>query len=513
MLQIKDLSIYMKNDGRPLVERLTINLNSNDKVAVIGEEGNGKSTLLRAIYDVESISDYAVCEGAVFKKRCIIGYLPQLLEDKYLNRKLGEYFTLFHVTDAKNAGQYARLLTELGLEVGKEDYARLLSTFSGGEKIKIQLLSILLSSPDVLLLDEPTNDIDIDTLVWLETFINTCRIPVMYVSHDEMLIENTANVILHMEMHKRKSECSHTISRLSYSEYIKVRKYNLEKQDQIATMQRAEYAKQMERWKKIHDKVEKDQENISRQDPASGRLLKKKMKSVKSQEKRFMREKEDFTEFSDAEEAIFLRFYDGQYINTSKRVLDMELDYLKIGDKVLSADVKLYVKGGEHIGIYGKNGAGKTTLLRQILNHIVQDNNIRLGYMPQDYTDSMDNSLTCIEFLAPSGTKADITKARQYMGGMKFTADEMIGPISGLSGGQKAKLYLLKIVLDGCNVLVMDEPTRNLSPLSNPVIREQLKGFKGTIIAVSHDRKFLNEVCDKRYELTDKGFFRTDMTW
>lgn len=513
MLQIKDLSIYIKNDMRPLVKGLTFSLNSNDKVAVIGEEGNGKSTLLKAIYNPESVSDYAVCEGNIYKDECVIGYLSQEIENEYLNMDLSSYFGICHVTDDENIGRYARLLNELGLDITKDDEKRQLSSFSGGEKIKIRLLAILSLKPDVLLLDEPTNDIDIDTLVWLERFINSCRIPVMYVSHDETLIENTANVIIHMEMHKKKSECSHSISRLGYAEYVKIRKYNLEKQEQIASMQRAEYAKQIERWKKIHDKVERQQENISRQDPGGARLLKKKMKSVKSQEKRFQREKEDFVEYTDAEEAIFLRFYDGQYIDSSKRVLDMEIDFLKIGNRILSKDVKLYVKGGEHIGIYGKNGVGKTTLLKHMLEKVANDKNIRLGYMPQDYTDRMDISLTCIEFLAPSMIKDDITKARLYMGGMNFTSFEMTCSISSLSGGQKAKLYLLKMVLDGCNVLVLDEPTRNLSPLSNPVIREKLKSFKGTIIAVSHDRKFLHEVCEKQYELTDKGLFQTYAIW
>jgi len=508
MLQIKELSIYLKNEMRPLIKNFSFSLKSNDKIAVIGEEGNGKSTLLKAIYDKESISEYALIEGSIYKEGCVIGYLSQEMESKYLNSDLKTYLTIKNVTSEDNIGRYSKLINDLGFIITAEDEHRMLSTFSGGEKIKIQLLVILSLTPDVLLLDEPTNDIDIDTLVWLEKFINSSRIPVMYVSHDETLIENTANVIIHMETQKRKSECSHSISRLSYSEYIRMRKYNLEKQDQIASMQRAEYAKQLEKWKTIHDKVEKQQGKISRQDPHGARLLKKKMKTVKAQERRFLKEKEDFTEFTDAEEAIFLRFYEGQYIDSSKRVLDMELDKLTRGDRILSKDVKLYVKGGEHIGIYGKNGIGKTTLLKQILDYIVKDSNIRVGYMPQDYWEQMDTNSGCIEFLTPSMIKEDVTRARLYMGGMNFTTNEMTNKIASLSGGQKAKLYLLKMVLDGCNVLVLDEPTRNLSPLSNPVIREKLKSFKGTIIAVSHDRKFLKEVCDKHYEMTERGLFQ-----
>ena len=505
MLQIKNLSIYLKNEMRPLVSDFTFSLNRSDKAAIIGEEGNGKSTFLKALYNLDSISDYASCTGNISKDNCIIGYLSQQLEETESAISVNEYFFSKDTFMGMDIKQLSKTADELGLNPDNIYSDRLLGSFSGGEIVKIRLLKVLSQRPDVLLFDEPTNDIDIDTLVWLEGFINKCNIPLMYVSHDETLIENTANVIIHMETRKRKMECIHTISRLSYSEYIKNRMHNLEKQDQIASMQRKEYKKQIQKWKKIHDEVERQQENISRQDPGGGRLLKKKMKSVKSMEKRFEREKEEFADFSDAEEAIFIRFYEDSYIDKSRKVLDICIDELMIENTVLAKDIELYVKGGEHIGIVGNNGVGKTTFLKEILKRIPKREGIRVGYMPQDYEDLMNLDSSCMDFLVPGMKKEDVTRARQYMGGMKFTPSEMLNKISSLSGGQKAKLFFLKMILEGCNVLVLDEPTRNLSPLSNPVIRKSLAAFPGTIISVSHDRKFLVEVCHTVYTFTKEG--------
>jgi ATPase subunit of ABC transporter with duplicated ATPase domains len=178
---------------------------------------------------------------------------------------------------------------------------------------------------------------------------------------------------------------------------------------------------------------------------------------------------------------------------------------LKIGDRVLSKNIELNVYGGEHVGIVGDNGTGKTTLLRLIADELLQRKDLKAAYMPQDYEDSLDLSQCPLDFLAPSGKKEDITRARIQMGSMRFTHEEMLGTIGGLSGGQKAKLLFLKMTLDGSNVLILDEPTRNFSPLSNPVIRRVLRQYDGTIISVTHDRKYLAGVCDTVYELTAEG--------
>lgn len=167
--------------------------------------------------------------------------------------------------------------------------------------------------------------------------------------------------------------------------------------------------------------------------------------------------------------------------------------------------MKLDVEGPEHIGIIGKNGAGKSTLLRMIAEQLLARSDIKASYMPQDYAELLDDDRTPVGFLCGNISKDEITRARTYLGSMKYTHDEMIGKISDLSGGQKAKLLFIKMVLDGSNVLILDEPTRNFSPLSGPVIRNALKAYRGAIISISHDRKYLREVCGRILRLTEEG--------
>ena len=173
-------------------------------------------------------------------------------------------------------------------------------------------------------------------------------------------------------------------------------------------------------------------------------------------------------------------------------------------------DVNFEVQDNEKIAIVGRNGCGKTTLLRKIAAELLHRTDIKAAYMPQNYEELLDMTQTPIEFLSTTGDKDEISKIRTYLGSMKYTADEMSHSIADLSGGQKAKILLLKMSMAGSNVLLLDEPTRNFSPLSNPVIRQMLKTFKGTIISVSHDRKYIEEVADKVYELTAEGLIKKE---
>lgn len=192
-------------------------------------------------------------------------------------------------------------------------------------------------------------------------------------------------------------------------------------------------------------------------------------------------------------------------------MLELHIDRLcpGSGDRVLARDVNLTVVGPEHIGIIGRNGTGKTTLLRAIAEELLRRTDLKAGYMPQNYHDLLDTEMTPIGFLTRngSGSKEELTEARTLLGCMRYTHEEMTGRIGSLSGGQKAKLLYLDMILGGCNVLILDEPTRNFTPLSNPVIRKTLVEFGGAIISSTHDRKFLNEVCDKVYRLTAEGLF------
>ena len=266
----------------------------------------------------------------------------------------------------------------------------------------------------------------------------------------------------------------------------------------------------MERFRRIQQGVEHDQNAVSRQDPHSGRLLKKKMHAVQSLGRRFEREAAEMTALPEVEEAVFLRFSPDIALPAGKTVLDLRLDELTAGDRVLARDLRLHVSGGEKVGILGRNGAGKTTLLRQIAAQLLERRDLKAAYMSQDYAETLPLDQTPVDYLAPSGHRDDVTRARIFLGSIRFAREEMFHPIRALSGGQKAKLLLTRMMLEGSDVLVLDEPTRNFSPLSGPRVREVLRSYGGSIIAVSHDRKFLTEVCDKLYTFTEGGLVLTE---
>lgn len=511
MLQINNLSVVLTKDLRKIIENFSFTLNKGDKAVIIGEEGNGKSTLLKLIYDEQLVEGYAEFEGKIIHNNLKLGYLAQEMPEEKNSLTVFEFFNKTPMFLNLTPKDFAQIANKLGLPNDIFYSDQIVRTLSGGEKVKLQLALILMEEPDVLLLDEPSNDIDIETLEWLEEFINACQLPILFVSHDETLIENTANVIIHLEQIKRKTQPRYTIARMPYEQYISERMNNLAHQEQMANKEREEYKAQTARWSQIYNKVEHQQNTISRQDPGGARLLKKKIKSLKSQEKRFEKYKADMTEFPDVEEPIFLTFDSEVQVPNGKTILDFELDQLTIGDRVLARNIALNVTGPEHICIIGKNGVGKTTLLKTIADQLLQRSDIKAAYMPQNYSDLLDDSKPAIDFLVDSGKKEDVTKARTYLGSMKYTADEMEHNVSELSGGQRAKLLFLKMILNGYNVLILDEPTRNFSPLSNPVIRDVLKSYNGAIISVSHDRKFIKEVCSKVYRLTEEGMMAVEI--
>ena len=503
MLELKNISLYLKRDDRSLAENFTFTLGRGDKAVLIGEEGNGKSTLLKAVYDRRLIEDYCDFSGEV-AARGRMAYLPQMLGEELKGRSVKEYF------EGAEVRRHPELPALLGLKPDFFSSRQPLGALSGGEKVKAQLCRLLLEEPDILLLDAPTNDLDIDTLRRLEGFLRETKLPVLYISHDETLIERTANVIIHMEQLIRKTRCRITVTRMGYPEYLAFRRRSFDHQDQVARKQREDYDRQLQRWRQIHDRVEHEQRSLSRQDPHGGRLLKKKMHSVKSTGKRLEREAEKFLEFSEEEEAILTRFDPSVSLPAGKTVLDLSLEELTVGERVLARDLKLHVSGGEIIGITGRNGAGKSTLLKALWAQLRERRDVTAAYMPQDYAEVLDLSRTPLEHLEAVYNKEALTKARSCLGSMRFTHEEMTGKIERLSGGQRAKLLLLDMVLKKADVLLLDEPTRNFSPLSAPVVRAALRDFGGSILSVSHDRKYLSEVCDAVYELRPDGLHRIE---
>ena len=505
VLQIKNLTITHRKDGRVLLKDFSFTLSPGDRAVLIGEEGDGKSTLLKLIYDERLVRDYVEYSGGIVKSGLTLGYLAQELSGAQKERSVLEFCAGFPAFYTLAPAELSGIANRLGLEAGLFYDDRKVGTLSGGEKVKLQLAGILMGRPDALLLDEPSNDLDLETLEWLEAFLNSCALPALYVSHDETLIENTANVVIHLEQVRRKTLPRHTVARMPYRRYVEERLSGFARREREAKKERDEYEKQREKFLRIRSRVEHEQAAVSRGDPHGGQLLKKKMKAVQSMGRRFERERERMTRPPDTEDAIFVRFAEGVSVPNGKTVLDLDLPELAAGGRVLARDVHLHVAGPEKVCIIGQNGAGKTTLLRKIAELLLPRPDLKAAYMPQDYGDLLDGAETPVEFLSSAGGKAEITRIRTFLGSMRYTAGEMEHGVSELSGGQKAKLLFLNMIFGGCNVLVLDEPTRNFSPLSNPVIRSVLKSFGGAIISVSHDRKYIGEVCGRILRLTESG--------
>ena len=279
MLEIRNLTILV--NGRYIIKDLSLTLNKGDKLAIIGEEGNGKSTLLKTIL---SMCDYGETEGTINLKGNRVGYLEQVISEDNLNKKVYDYLFNSEEDYYNKISELYKYLELFNLE--DEILEQKIMSLSGGEKVKVNILKLLLEEFDILFLDEPTNDLDIETLEWLEKFINSTSKPIVYVSHDESLLSNTANMILHLEQIKGKTDCRYTLLKIDYDTYVSKRLRMIDKQRQVAKNEKRDFIKKQEKLRQVMQKVEYQQNTISRSDPHGARLLKKKMHSLKSQERK-----------------------------------------------------------------------------------------------------------------------------------------------------------------------------------------------------------------------------------
>ena len=504
MLQIKNLGINLIKDDRELLKDFDFALNPGDKVGLIGEEGNGKSILLKTIINKESVENYAQISGEIYKKEEIIGYLPQSLDEKFLEMTVEGYMNQVLDISLLDYNKLYKYLDQFGLD---EDlvFGRLkLGDLSGGERIKALLLFELLKEPTVFLFDEPTNDLDYESASFITKLMKEIEIPLIFVSHDPNLLRKVANRIVHLEQVHRRQIPRHMVFNGPYDLYIKERENQIRIQTTRANKEREEFDKKISRYRRIHDSVQDSLRATKPNNPEVGKNLKDKMASVKSLGRRLDKEKENLTQRPDIEDAIGIFFDDSIEIANSKVVLDFKLDKLLAGEKILSYNIDLKIIGPEKICIVGKNGVGKTTLLKEIYK-CLEKSKLKIGYMPQDYFDYLKDFETPISYLAKDSSKDEKTRVSNLLGSLNFSREEMERSLKSLSGGQKAKVFFAKMNMDGAEVLVLDEPTRNLSPLSQPEIIESLKSYKGAIIAVSHNRDFIKEVFDQVYNLDFSG--------
>ena len=499
MIKINHLTITQNKDLRDLISDLSMTIQDGEKVAIIGEEGNGKSTLLKILMG-ESLSDFTI-RGNIQSDYQSLAYIPQKLSEKLTKKTLHDYFFL-DPADLDYSILY-RLAEELHFDSDRFASGQEIGSLSGGESLKIQLIHELAKPFEILFLDEPSNDLDLETVDWLKGQIRKIRQTAIFISHDEDFLSQTADTIVHLRLVKHRKEAETLVEHLDYDRYSEQKKANFIKQSQQAANDQRAYDKTMEKHRRVKQNVETAL--LSTKDSAAGRLLAKKMKTVLSQEKRYEKAAQSMTQKPLEEEQIQLFFSDIQPLSSSKVLIQLEKENLSIGERVLVQELQLTVRGQEKIGIIGPNGMGKSTLLAKLQQLLSQKIEISLGYMPQDYHKKLQLDLSPIAYLSKTGEKEELQKIQSHLASLNFSYPEMHHRIHSLSGGQQGKLLLLNLVLRKPNFLLLDEPTRNFSPTSQPEIRKLFANYPGGLVTVSHDRRFLNEVCTSIYRLTEHG--------
>ena len=499
MIKINHLTITQNKDLLDLVSDLNMTIHDGEKVAIIGEEGNGKSTLLRALMG-EALPDFTI-RGDIQSDYQSLAYIPQKLPEDLKKKTLHDYFFLDTI-DLDYSVLY-RLAEELHFDSDRFASNQEIGSLSGGEALKIQLIHELAKPFAILFLDEPSNDLDLETVDWLKNQIQKIRQTVIFISHDDDFLSETADTIVHLRLVKHRKEPETLVEHLDYDRYSKQRKAHFARQSQQAANDQRTYDKTMEKHRRVKQNVETALR--ATKDSTAGRLLAKKMKTVLSQEKRYERAAQAMTQKPLEEEEIRLFFSDIQLLPASKVLIQLEKEKLSIGDRVLAQELQLTVRGQEKIGIIGPNGVGKSTLLAKLQQLLSAKREISLGYMPQDYHKKLQMDLSPIAYLSQTGQKEELQKIQSHLASLNFSYPEMYNQIRSLSGGQQGKLLLLDLVLRKPNFLLLDEPTRNFSPTSQPEIRKLFATYPGGLVTVSHDRRFLNEVCSTIYRLTEHG--------
>lgn len=496
MMKLTNISLMEEKTGRYLVKDLSLTINKTTKLAIIGEEGNGKSSLLQVLRKRADLIPYINVSGDFTSSYERVGYL---------NQSLLETEQEMIVADLFEEVEWDSLLTEAmaALQIDNLYSTQLYSELSGGEQLKYQLLSILAKNPDFLLLDEPTNNLDLGSIKWLETFIKNIEIPVIYVSHDEAFIQETANLLLHLELTKRNQEPLYTIFHDDFLTYQEKRAQGIKTHNQLIKNENRALKKQEDKLQQVWNKAEHQHTNVARADPR----LQKKVKALKQQKTKLNTQKEQVMDLRTIEEQPTFFFPPVSSPKKKQLIIDFKLDELKNVKGALSNNIALPIYTQDKIIITGENGVGKSTLLKQIYDVLKNKNSYNVGYMPQKYEEVIDTSQPVIRLLNTAKENQE-QKIRTLLANLNFTRDEMTHQMNTLSGGQQAKVLLVKLMLENNNILILDEPTRNLSPLTNQFFYDALKNYQGTIISISHDRKFIDSLIDKKqFELTPETLF------
>jgi len=516
MLNIHNLSVSF--GGTYLFEEVTFRLGAGDRVGLVGKNGAGKSTMLK-ILSGELAPDSGVIAT---EKEVKIGFLKQdidfikgrtVLEEAYqafeeikaaeakiakINHELAtrtdyeseEYSKL--IEDLSDVTHHYEILggynyvgdTEkilLGLGFKREDFDKPTDTFSGGWRMRIELAKLLLQYNDVLLLDEPTNHLDIESIIWLEQFLRNYPGVVVIVSHDKMFLDNVTNRTIEISLGKIYD------FNKPYTEYLELRHEIREKQ--LATQKNQE--KKIEQTEKL---IEKFRAKASKASMAQS-LIKKL-------------DKIDRIEVDEDDNSVMNISFPVS-VTPGRVVVEVEHVTKKYGNKTVLKDISLLVERGSKIAFVGQNGQGKSTLIKAITNDIDYQgtiklgHNVQLGYFAQNQAEYLDGEITLLETMVSAATDSNRSKVRDMLGAFLFRGDEVEKKVKVLSGGERNRLALCKLLLQPINVLVMDEPTNHLDIKSKNVLKAALQKFEGTLLLVSHDRDFLQGMSNIVYEFKD----------
>ena len=517
MFSINNLS--MQFNGEYLFEDVSFIINKRDRIGLVGKNGAGKTTMLRLITG-EMVPESG---NIVIPSEGTIGYLPQemkllskktVLQEAFkafaeaneLERKIEKYTAEISVREDFHSESYHKLVEKLaeanerfamiggatqearaekvllGLGFESTDFVRPMSEFSGGWQMRVELAKILLRNPDLLLLDEPTNHLDIESIQWLESFLMDYSGAVIIISHDRAFLDNVTKRTIEISKGRIYDY------KAAYSEYEQLREERLEQEMAMFNNQQKEIA-QIERF-------------ITR-----FRAKATKARQVQSRVK--LLEKMDKVEVDDLDtSAIHFRF--NQAPPSGKVVIEATGIGKNYGEKTVLENIEFSVSRGERLAFVGRNGEGKTTLSRIIIGELEHSgelkigHNVKIGYYAQNQTELLDGEKTVFQTLDDVAVGDIRPRIRSILGGFLFQGDEIDKKVKVLSGGEKSRLAIAKLLLSPSNLLVLDEPTNHLDMRSKDILKSALLQFGGTIIVVSHDRDFLQGLTTKVFEFRNR---------
>ncbi len=513
MISVQGLSVEFSS--KSLFSDVSYVINKKDKIALVGKNGAGKSTMLKIIAGLQQPTHGIVA----VQNDIVVGYLPQqmvLADTKTVREDVREAFN--HITELNEdiaklnnellertdyeSEEYQKIIdrlthlnevagyynsenceaemekTLMGLGFARADFDRATAEFSGGWRMRIELAKLLLRKPDVLLLDEPTNHLDIESIQWLENFLKTKADAVVLVSHDRAFIDNVTNRTIEISCGKIYDYS------VNYTKFEELRKERVEQQMRA-------YQNQQKEIKDIEDFIE--------------RFRYKPTKAVQVQSRIKQLEKIERIEVDEVDNShISLKFppapRSGDYPVIAD---DVKKQY---GEHLVFENATFTLKRGEKVAFVGKNGEGKSTLVKCIMNEIAFDgelklgHNVKIGYFAQNQAQLLDGEITVFDTIDHVAVGDIRTKIRDILGAFMFGGEASDKKVKVLSGGEKTRLAMIRLLLEPVNLLILDEPTNHLDMRTKDVLKEALKDFDGTMIVVSHDRDFLNGLVDKVYE-------------